>query len=157
DEPALVEPTDDAAQVAGIEAELAAQLTRRHRVTVRQLVEHAALGQRERTGEIALVEQADLLRVETVEAPHRGHPLLHLLGGRLRRGAAPRGASRLRPSDRPCLCHVALRRACSGCEGAGATRRAALRAGAPAVCACHYPRDGCRSQPLDTSRRGAAG
>src|SRR5262245_2421880 len=70
DQAALLEALEDAAQIARVEAELAAQPRCRGPVLVRQLIEHAHLAQREGALEVALFEQADLPRVEAVEAPH---------------------------------------------------------------------------------------
>jgi len=71
DQVAPLEAAQDAAQVARVQAELAAELRRGGLLAVRKLVEHPHLAQRERALEIALVQQADLLGVEAVEAPHR--------------------------------------------------------------------------------------
>src|SRR5207302_11364706 len=69
-QPALREAAQDAAQIAGVEPQLTAELGRGGRVAVRQLVEHPHLGERERALEVPFVQQADLLRVAAVAAPH---------------------------------------------------------------------------------------
>src|SRR5881396_2182752 len=58
-------------ELAHREKPTAAELGRGGLLAVRELVEHPHLAQGERALEIALVQQADLLGVEAVEAPHR--------------------------------------------------------------------------------------
>src|SRR2546427_169028 len=63
-------------------------------LAVRELVEHPHLAQGERALEVALVQQADLLGVEAVEAPHRRDARIEAsLGHR-------------RPLPTGCQCHV---------------------------------------------------
>jgi len=66
----------DAAQITGIERQLAGQLGRAETPAqvgvLRQLIEHARLGQRKFAGEQPLLQHADPLGVEAVEAPHHG-------------------------------------------------------------------------------------
>ena len=81
DQPALVEPAQDAAEVAGIEAEIATDLGRGGAAALPDLVQHARLGQRERAVEPAVLQHAEILRVEAVEAAHRGDAL-RLVSGR---------------------------------------------------------------------------
>ena len=73
DQPALTEGPEDAAQVAGVEPQLLAQVRRRGLLDVRELVERARCGQGKRTGEEMLLQDADLARVETIEPAHRLH------------------------------------------------------------------------------------
>jgi hypothetical protein len=72
------EAPQDATQIAGVHLQLLADLGRGEPVAVRELVEDARLGQGERAVEVALVQQADLPRVETVEAPHGRHAPVEL-------------------------------------------------------------------------------
>ena len=68
-EPALgAEALENAAEIALVEAERAGKLGGADAAMVRELVHHAHFGQRKRTFEQALVEHADALRVEAVEA-----------------------------------------------------------------------------------------
>ncbi len=76
EEAALLKTAQDAAQVSCVQAEIAAQLGRRRPLAVRQLVEDARLAEGEGAIQVRLAEQADLARVEAVEAPHVGHPRL---------------------------------------------------------------------------------
>jgi hypothetical protein len=62
------EAAQDAAQVAAVQRQFARQIHCGHAVALRQLVEHAHLGQREAAGEQPLVEQAERTRVEAAEA-----------------------------------------------------------------------------------------
>ena len=81
EQPALLEAAQDAAQIARIEPELSPERARGDGVLMRELVEDAPLGQGERAGQIALVQEADLPRVEAIEPPHRGDPLVGLALG----------------------------------------------------------------------------
>src|SRR3989454_1110484 len=81
DQAALHEPAQDATQIPRVEAQLPAQLRRRRLVALRQLVQDARRGERERAVQEPFVEQADLLRVEPIEAPHDCDALLQV-GGR---------------------------------------------------------------------------
>ena len=65
--PLRFEAAQDAAQIAGVEPEIAAEVGGGRRLAVGQLVEHAQLGQRERAVEVAVAERADLAGVEAVE------------------------------------------------------------------------------------------
>jgi hypothetical protein len=79
-EPPLLEGLQDAAEIAGIEAKMLGEVRRRHGLAVRQLVDDPCFGQRELAAVIALVQDADLARVEAREAAHRLHAgclLLH--------------------------------------------------------------------------------
>jgi hypothetical protein len=64
------EAAQDAAQVAAVQAEVLADLARHSALAVRQLVEHAHVGQRHVAAEVG-VEGADAARVEAVELAHR--------------------------------------------------------------------------------------
>ena len=66
---------ENPAEIAGVEAEVAADFGRRRVAALADLVEHARFGQRERAVEPAVAQHAEMLRVEAVEAPHRGDPL----------------------------------------------------------------------------------
>ena len=57
DQAAGFEAAEDAAQIAGVEAEVAAEVGGGRRVAVGELVEHAHLGQRERAVEQVLAER----------------------------------------------------------------------------------------------------
>ena len=70
-----MEAAQDAAEIAGIEAEIAADVGRGRAVALPDLIEHARLGQRERAVEPAVLQHAEVLGVEAVEAPHRGDAL----------------------------------------------------------------------------------
>ena len=70
-QPLRFEAAQDAAQIAGVEAEIAAEIGRGRRLAVRELVEDAHLGQRERAVEQAIAERADAAGVEAVERAHR--------------------------------------------------------------------------------------
>ena len=78
---ALLEALQHATEIAGIEVQLSGQLGRRGGLVMRELVDDAALGQRERAAEQALVQHADPARVEAREAAH-GLDMLQLLGFR---------------------------------------------------------------------------
>ena len=67
DQPGVREAAQDAAEIAGVEPELLAELGRRDRVALRELVEHARLGQREPAVEQSFLQHADPPRVEAVE------------------------------------------------------------------------------------------
>ncbi len=69
-EPALLEAAQDAAQIPGVDAEVATQLGGRRVHAVRELVQHARLREGERTAGEAFTQHADLARVEAVEATH---------------------------------------------------------------------------------------
>src|SRR5438105_13626718 len=74
DERALLEAAQDAAQVARIESQVAAQVRGRRFLAVRQVVQDAHLRQRERTVVRAAAQHADLPGVEPVEAARRLPP-----------------------------------------------------------------------------------
>ena len=63
----LLETAQDPAQVAGVQSQVAAEIGGAARRAVRQLVEHAGFGQRQRGVEQVLAEHADPAGVETVE------------------------------------------------------------------------------------------
>ena len=71
DQAALLEAAQQAAQVAGIEAEVARQLGRGGVLAVRELPQQARFGQRERGRQQAFLQHADAPRVEAVEAADR--------------------------------------------------------------------------------------
>ena len=83
---ALLEAAKDAAQVARIQAQFPAELGRGGRGVMGELIEHAGFGEGEGAPQQVLVQQADLLRVEAVEAPHGGYALGQ--GGRGHRAEA---------------------------------------------------------------------
>ena len=60
DQPFVLEPAQQAANVAEVEIELGAELSRVNVFALREFVNDAAFGQGQRTAEQALVEQADL-------------------------------------------------------------------------------------------------
>lgn len=67
DEAAPGEVTEDAAEVAGVEAEVAGDSAGRGIFQARYLVQYAAFGERESTAQETLVEDADALGIKTVE------------------------------------------------------------------------------------------
>src|SRR4029077_7407024 len=71
DQPVFVEFLDDAAEIAGVEAELSPDLLGGQLLPVRELVEHPRLAQRERALHQMLVEHAELAGVEAVERANR--------------------------------------------------------------------------------------
>ncbi len=77
DQPILVEAAQDAAQIAGIKTELAADVARGRTRALPDFVEHPRLGERERAVEPGFLQQADVLGVEAVEAAHRGDAIWH--------------------------------------------------------------------------------
>ena len=78
EQPLLAEAAQDAAQIPVVEIEVGGELARGHVLAMRQLVEHARLGEREARVHQALLQQAELARVEAREAPHRGDALFEL-------------------------------------------------------------------------------
>src|SRR5690606_7632916 len=74
------EAAQDAAEIAGIEAEVAAQLGCGRPLALRQLVHHPRLGERERALRQPLLQDADLPGVETVEAPYGSHRAIESFG-----------------------------------------------------------------------------
>jgi hypothetical protein len=68
DQPGFREAAQDAAEIAGVEPELLAELGRRRSVPLRDLVDDARLGQREPAAEQPFLEHADPARVEAREA-----------------------------------------------------------------------------------------
>src|SRR4051794_36895090 len=67
DDPFIDEPSEDAAEVAGIEVQTRAQVRDVHRARLTQFIEDATLRERERGAQEALVEQTDDVRVKAVE------------------------------------------------------------------------------------------
>jgi len=67
DELPPAEVAEDAAQVAGVEVELAAEVGGAHGVAVGELVEHADRGEREVALEMRLIENVDAARIESIE------------------------------------------------------------------------------------------
>src|SRR5690606_28844925 len=70
-QPLALEAAQDAAEIAGIEAELAADIGRSGFLPLRELVQHACLGKGERTLQMLFFQHADLARVEAVEGAER--------------------------------------------------------------------------------------
>ena len=68
----------DPAEIAGVEPELARDVARGQLLAAGQFVEHARLGEREPALPPAVAQHADVLRVEPVEAPHRGDALVEV-------------------------------------------------------------------------------
>src|SRR6185312_13256504 len=64
---APAEVAEDAAQVAGVEVEFAAEIGGAHGVAVGELVQHADRGQREVALEMRLIENVDAARIESIE------------------------------------------------------------------------------------------
>src|SRR5580704_10711825 len=78
DQAALLKIAQDAAQIAGIEVERAADIACGERATAGDLVEHARLAERVGAVEKGFAQHADLPRVEAVEAADRGDALVAL-------------------------------------------------------------------------------
>ena len=78
DQAVVAQGTQDPAEIARVEPEVAAELGGGRAVAVRQLVEHARLGEGERAAGQTFVQEADLPRVEAVEAPHVGYALVEM-------------------------------------------------------------------------------
>src|SRR6185437_40154 len=72
DQPLLVETLDDAAEIAGVEAELDADFLCREVVAMGQFVKHPRLAQRERAFCQMLVQHPELARIEAVEGADCG-------------------------------------------------------------------------------------
>lgn len=68
DEPAPAEVGQDAAQVSGVEVELAGEVGGAHGVAVGELVEDADGGEGKVAGEVRLIENVDAARIESIEA-----------------------------------------------------------------------------------------
>src|SRR5215212_2149833 len=79
DQAILLEITEKAAQVASIQSQLLAELTRRCLLTVGQLEENAYLGQGEPTLQIPFPQHADLPGPEPVETPHDSHTSIEIV------------------------------------------------------------------------------
>jgi hypothetical protein len=77
DEPVGFEPAEDPAEVAGVEPQQPAQLGRGHLIAMRQLEQHAGLGERVRRAEDTGLEHADHARVEAVELAYARHRFRH--------------------------------------------------------------------------------
>src|SRR5262245_55443580 len=78
DQPDLLEAAQDAAEVAGVELELARNIARRTlcRAGARlDLIEHARLGERKRAVAPARLQHADACGVEAIELAHCGDAL----------------------------------------------------------------------------------
>ena len=71
-QPAALKAAQDTTQVTGIDAQIAGDFGSGRLVAPGELVQHAGFRQRERAFQQALLQYADLLRVEAVEAPYRG-------------------------------------------------------------------------------------
>src|SRR5205823_5837011 len=63
---------EDPAEIAGVEPELLGQLRGDGVLAVRDLIEHACLGEGERCLEIAVAKETDLAGIEPAEAAHVG-------------------------------------------------------------------------------------
>ena len=77
---ASFEIAQHAAQISGIEVERAADILGGHRLAVGDLVKHPHLAEGVRTVEVSLAQDADLARVEPVEAPYGADPCISILG-----------------------------------------------------------------------------
>ena len=66
----------DAAQIAGVEIERAADVARGRRAAIGDLVEHARFAERVGAVEKGLAQHAELPRVEAVEAAHIGNAIV---------------------------------------------------------------------------------
>src|SRR5262249_42157191 len=77
DQSTFLEGAQGAAHIACVQSQLLRQVARRGLVAVSELVEDAALSERIRAAQPLLVEHANLLRVEAIEAPHCRDPLVH--------------------------------------------------------------------------------
>jgi hypothetical protein len=81
DQPALLEASERAAQIAGVEVEHAADVSCGRRAAFENLVEDACFGKRIGAAEIRLAQHAELARVKAVKPAHPGnaigaHPIL---------------------------------------------------------------------------------
>src|SRR5207245_1772044 len=72
------EAGQDATEVAGVQVERAGELGGGGGLAVRQLVQHAHLGERERTAQVAVLQDANAAGVQTVEAADGVDVLLEL-------------------------------------------------------------------------------
>jgi hypothetical protein len=81
DQSLLGEVAENAAEIAGVERQVAADLARGGGLALRELVEHARFGEREGAAQQAFLQNADLLGVEAIEAAHRGDAPVVLAGG----------------------------------------------------------------------------
>src|SRR5438132_602306 len=81
---AHLEAPQHPAEIARIEPQFLAELGRGGCRVMGKLIEHAGFGEGEGAPQQVLVQQADLLRVEAVEAPYGGYALGE--GGRGHRG-----------------------------------------------------------------------
>ena len=72
DQAAFLEPLQKAAEIAGVQAEIADERARGRILPMGELVEDAGLGQREGALEQPLLEHADAPGIEAVEAPDGG-------------------------------------------------------------------------------------
>jgi hypothetical protein len=81
DQAELVKAPQHAAEIAGVEAEVAHDVGRGRAFALPDLVEHARLGERERAFEPVLAQHAEVLRVEPIETAHRGEALRPLQRG----------------------------------------------------------------------------
>ena len=81
DQPVRFEVAQDAAEVAGIESQIAGDFGRGRPVALTDFVEHARLRQRKRAADPAFAQDADALRVEPVEAPQRRDVILDPVHG----------------------------------------------------------------------------
>lgn len=73
--PALLELGKDTAEVTGIETEIGGKIGSGHAVMVRHFVKETGLGEGERTIEQSLLQEANLARVEAVEAADDGNEI----------------------------------------------------------------------------------
>src|SRR4051794_8180832 len=81
DQAAAGEVAQHAAEIAGVEAELPADLTGGRVIAMQDLVQHTRLRQRERAVGESVLQHADALRVEAIEPAHGGDAVGERLHG----------------------------------------------------------------------------
>ena len=89
DQAGALEPPQDAAEIAGVELEVGADLGGCRRLPMRQLVQHAAFRQRQVATEQPLAQHADPSCVEAVEASDPSHPLQRVVSLEKRHRVSP--------------------------------------------------------------------
>jgi hypothetical protein len=81
DEPSLIEPAQDAAEIAVIEAELGGDVCGSRLLAVCEFVKDASFGQGKRTFQKVVAQHADTAGVGPVEAPDGAHALVKRMIG----------------------------------------------------------------------------
>jgi hypothetical protein len=81
DEPSLIEPAQDAAEIAVIEAELGGDVCGSRLLAVCEFVKDASFGEGKRTFQKVVAQHADTAGVRPVEAPDGAHALVKRMIG----------------------------------------------------------------------------